>query len=65
MEILNTKKTITLGSKSPRRTELMKLMGFPFKVKKLDVNEDYPMSLSPSKVAIKSYLDSSIPFSNV
>lgn len=52
MEILNTKKTITLGSKSPRRTELMKLMGFPFKVKKLDVNEDYPKSLSPSKVAI-------------
>ena len=49
---LNTKKTIILGSKSPRRIELLKLMGFQFKLKKLDVDESYPQSLSPIQVAL-------------
>jgi septum formation protein len=49
---LNTKKTIILGSKSPRRIELLKLMGFQFKLKKLDIDESYPQSLSPIQVAL-------------
>ena len=52
MEQSNTNQRIILGSKSPRRIELLKLMGFTFEVKKLDVNEDYPNSLSPLKTAI-------------
>ncbi|MBJ04727.1 MAG: septum formation protein Maf [Flavobacteriales bacterium] len=52
MEKLNTNNNIILGSKSPRRIELMKMMGIPFKVLKLNTNEDYPKSLSPIEVAI-------------
>ena len=48
----NTNQRIILGSKSPRRIELLKLMGFKFEVQKLDVNEDCPNSLSPLKTAI-------------
>ena len=51
MAKLNIKKKIILGSKSPRRIELMKLMGFTFKVKKLNINEDYPNSIPPAEVA--------------
>ena len=39
---LNTKKNIILGSKSPRRTELLKQIGFDFKVNKIEVDENYP-----------------------
>ena len=52
MEILNTKKNIVLGSKSPRRIELMKSMGLDFKIKQLNVDESYPNSLSPIQIAI-------------
>ena len=52
MEILNTKKTIVLGSKSPRRIELMKSMGLDFKIKQLNVDESYPNSLSPIQIAL-------------
>ena len=52
MRKLNTNKHIILGSKSPRRIELMKLMGFSFEVQKLDINEDYPNTLSPIQTAI-------------
>ena len=49
---LNTKKYIILGSQSPRRKELLKLMGFNFKTQKLNIREDYPKSLSPIQVAL-------------
>ena len=53
MEQLNTNNhTIILGSKSPRRIELMNMMGFPFRVETLDIEESYPKSLSPIQVAI-------------
>ena len=52
MKKLNTKKKIILGSKSPRRIELMKLMGFDFNVQKMDIIEDAPASLSPIQTAI-------------
>ena len=52
MEKLNTKKKIILGSKSPRRVDLLKLIGVKFKVEKLDISEDYPNSLSPIQTAL-------------
>ena len=52
MEILNTKKNIVLGSNSPRRSELLKLMGFDFTTRKIHVNEEYPKSLKPVDVAL-------------
>ena len=44
--------TITLASKSPRRQELLKLMGLNFKVELRDVDESYPESLSPAEIAV-------------
>ena len=52
MVILNTNKNIILGSKSPRRIDLIKSMGFRFQVKKLEIDESYPKELSPLKIAI-------------
>ena len=52
MEKLNTDKIIILGSKSPRRMELMKMMGIPFKVLKLNTKENYPKYLRPNEVAV-------------
>ena len=49
---LNTDKKIILGSKSPRRIELLKLMGLNFKVRQLNIDETYPKSLSPIKTAL-------------
>ena len=49
---LNIKKNIILGSKSPRRIDLLKLINLDFEVKKLDINEDYPKSLSPIQIAL-------------
>jgi len=43
---------IILASKSPRRQELLKLMGIDFTVVLKDVDESYPSNLSPSEIAI-------------
>lgn len=43
---------ILLASKSPRRHELMKLMGLDFKVVLKDVDESYPEQLLPAEVAV-------------
>lgn len=43
---------IILASKSPRRQELLKLMGLNFKVVLKDVDETYPEELSPADIAI-------------
>tara|TARA_B100000427_G_scaffold63833_1_gene50501 strand:- start:3128 stop:3712 length:585 start_codon:yes stop_codon:yes gene_type:complete len=53
MEKLNiNNKKIILGSQSPRRKELLSAMGLKFKVKKLNVEESFPNSLSPIQVAL-------------
>jgi len=53
MEKLNiNNKQIILGSQSPRRKELLNAMGLEFKVKKLNVEESYPQSLSPIQTAL-------------
>ncbi len=44
--------SIILASKSPRRQQLLKEMGFSFIIKTKDVNEDFPESLSNSEVAL-------------
>jgi septum formation protein len=43
---------IILASKSPRRQELLTLMGLNFKVELKDVDESYPADLSPAEIAI-------------
>ena len=52
MEKFNTNIRVILGSKSPRRIELLKLMGLNIKVRQLDVDETYPQSLSPIQIAL-------------
>lgn len=42
---------IVLGSKSPRRQELIKLLGLPFKIRTKEVEENYPESLDSKDVA--------------
>lgn len=42
---------LILASKSPRRQELMQLMGLNFKVLLKDVDESYPEVLSPAEIA--------------
>lgn len=43
---------IILASKSPRRQELLKLMGLNFKVELKDVDESYPEYLTPAEIAV-------------
>lgn len=50
MEHLKERRLI-LGSKSPRRNELMAGLGLPFVVKTQEVEENFPSSLSPLRVA--------------
>lgn len=44
--------SIILASKSPRRQELLNLMGYTFKVELKDVDESYPENLSPEEIAV-------------
>lgn len=46
-----TKYKIVLASNSPRRQELLKLMGIEFIVKLRPVDESFPANLSPNEVA--------------
>jgi septum formation protein len=43
---------LILGSKSPRRQELLAGMGFDFEVRTKDTDEDFPESLAPKKVPV-------------
>jgi len=43
---------IILASKSPRRQELMKLMGLDFTIELKDVDESYPDDLTPAEIAV-------------
>jgi len=51
MDILNTKYNIILGSKSPRRKELLELIGLKFQVKDNNVIETYSNKLKPYQIA--------------
>ena len=50
--MLKNTSPIILASKSPRRQELLHLMGIDFKVVLRDVDESYPAGLSPSEIAV-------------
>lgn len=43
---------MVLASKSPRRQELLKLMGFDFSIELKEVDESYPEGLSPAEIAV-------------
>jgi septum formation protein len=43
---------IVLASKSPRRQELMKLMGLDFTIELKEVDESYPEGLNPAEIAV-------------
>ncbi len=43
---------IILASKSPRRQELLKLMGIDFRIVLKEVDESYPEGLTPSEIAV-------------
>jgi septum formation protein len=43
---------IVLASNSPRRQELLKMMGISFKIMVKPVKEDYPAGLKPEEVAL-------------
>ena len=42
---------LILGSKSPRRQELIQGLGLQYKVRTLDTDESYPESLKPQQIA--------------
>ena len=44
--------TLVLASKSPRRQELLRLMGYDFRVVLKEVDESYPADLHPAEVAV-------------
>lgn len=48
-ELLNKK--IILASKSPRRLQLIKQMGFSVEIRNSDVEEDYPENIQYDKIA--------------
>ena len=50
--MLNEISPIILASKSPRRQELLQLMGIDFKVVLRDVDETYPEGLIPTEIAV-------------
>lgn len=43
---------IILASKSPRRQELLRLMDLDFRIVLKDVDESYPLGLSPEEIAV-------------
>ena len=43
---------VILASKSPRRQELLKLMGIDFRIVLKEVDESYPEGLSPAEIAL-------------
>ena len=47
------KNKIYLASKSPRRNELLRGMGFDFEVMPTNVKEEYPSYLFPAEVAVQ------------
>ena len=56
---------IILASKSPRRHELLKLMGLDFTIELKDVDESYPADLIPSEIAVYVAVQKAKAFGNV
>ncbi len=56
---------IILASKSPRRHELLKLMGLDFTVELKEVDESYPDNLNPPQIAIYVAEQKAKAFGNV
>lgn len=56
---------IILASKSPRRQELLQLLGFDFSVELKDVDESYPSNLSPSEISVYIAKKKAEAFGNV
>ncbi len=56
---------IILASKSPRRHELLKLMGLDFTIELKDVDESYPENLGPAEIAIYIAEQKAKAFGNV
>ena len=56
---------IILASKSPRRHELLKLMGLNFTIELKDVDESYPDDLNPSEIAVYVAEQKAKAFGNV
>jgi septum formation protein len=50
VELINKK--VILASKSPRRQELLRLMGIDFRIVLKDVDESYPENLTPEEIAV-------------
>jgi septum formation protein len=56
---------IILASKSPRRHELLKLMGLDFSIELKDVDESYPANLTPAEIAVYVAEQKAKAFGNV
>lgn len=50
--MLNIPYQIILGSKSPRRNELLASLDIPFEIRKVEIDEDFPADLTPSEVSV-------------
>jgi len=48
---MNLNYTLILGSKSPRRQKLLKEAGYPFKVKSIDIEENFPEDIPLTDLA--------------
>lgn len=51
MQFLPPNKKLILASKSPRRQQLLRDLGFDFEVRTMDVNEDHDLSLNGEEIA--------------
>ncbi|MGB0431446.1 MAG: Maf family nucleotide pyrophosphatase [Bacteroidia bacterium] len=49
--MINFKYNLILGSKSPRRREILSMAGLNFETVDIDVQEDYPKTLLPHEIA--------------
>lgn len=51
MQFLPPNRKLILASKSPRRQQLLRDLGFDFEVRTMDVNEDHDLSLNGEEIA--------------
>lgn len=56
---------IILGSKSPRRKQLLTELGFDFKVEVREIEENYPSTLIPEEVPVYIAREKAKPFQSV
>ncbi len=63
--MFNTKKQLVLGSKSPRRQQLLRDLGFEFTVQTQEIEENYPSHLQGAAIAEYLALKKAQAFSSV